>query len=355
MKLHPKRPRIHQSSRSSNNNKINTRVLVYLVLLVCAVCVVLVQQSLDRRQRRREKEQALADEYRQAEVTATQIVQQVWPHAQRLQMNEILQIQQDQKQQSTSSDTQQSSGGGFSQIVQTAVHLAESPEAIRNITRPSSPFSVAAWPHTRKGGLTMVDRAILGKLYERAYAVFEWGLGESSLIADAVGVPCYAGIDSDPGYVASTRQQVTNHHFRFYTADIGNTIDWGKPADNYPKNILTYQMAPLLAEPHAFHVYLVDGRYRFPCLLTALLHACQMGKSDTTNKDTRTAGSSASSSTRPTLVLVHDCQRPHLHQADHLLHHVQAAGSRLCIFQRKPSTTDEQLVELWRTVYRDTR
>jgi hypothetical protein len=187
-------------------------------------------------------------------------------------------------------------------------------------------FNLAHWtePQRSQGGLLDPDRLMIGRLYRRANSVFEWGLGESTLIAKVVQVPRYVGIDSDPHYVNTTRVAVKAPHFRFLLADVGETEDWGYPQQILAKNFWSYYVAPLFAEPDSFDVYLVDGRYRMACLLTAFLHAARYGHSDP-------------------IVLVHDCDRAHYHVADSLLEKMESGGL-LCQYKRRSSTSDAQLL-----------
>ncbi len=201
------------------------------------------------------------------------------------------------------------------------------------------------WNKTTTGGLTEEDRLVLGKIYYEADSVFEWGLGESTYIASHVGVPRYAGIDSDAAWVANARNQ-SLPHFRFYLADIGNTGLWGYPKENPPKSYLDYQLAPLLSEQFPFDVYMVDGRYRLACMLIAFLHASARGADPSRTK-----------------VLLHDCykegegpkllDRPQYRKADHLLDLVEHSGRKLCVYKRKRTTTDQQLLDLWLEEYRE--
>ena len=86
------------------------------------------------------------------------------------------------------------------------------------------------------------------------------------------------------------RAQVSDH-FRFYLADIGATTGWGFPRTKLDKQILDYQLAPLIVEPHAFDVCMVDGRFRFPCVIAPFLHASARGEDCSKTK-----------------VMLHDCQ-----------------------------------------------
>lgn len=219
----------------------------------------------------------------------------------------------------------------FESIVQSAYDLAFSKPA----SPPRKKLDLATWTKGT-GGLTDKDRILLAKVYRNASSVFEFGLGESSLIASHVGVPRYAGVDSDAAWVSQSRDKV-HSHFRFYLADIGGTGAWGKPEDTeLTKSVLDYQLAPLIVEPNAFDVYMVDGRMRLACMMASFLHASSRG-----------------APTDQTIVLIHDCveKRVKYKAADHLLDLVHHSGDRLCAYQRKPSTTDEDLLKVWEENY----
>ena len=98
-----------------------------------------------------------------------------------------------------------------------------------------------------------------------------------------------------------------------------------------PKSGLDYQTAPLIVEPRAFAVYMVDGRMRVGCMLSSFLHASARGGSNTT-------------------VLVHDCEREEYHVADDIFNLVKRS-EKLCVYQRFPNTTDEQILEKWNDYY----
>jgi hypothetical protein len=235
-----------------------------------------------------------------------------------------------------------SSGSGFDAIVETARRFTFRRPPRNKKPRPR--FDAAAWDQKGDGGLTDRDREMLGRIYGAADSVFEYGLGESTRIAARVGVPAYAGIDSDPNYVADTRARVPSH-FRFYFGDIGKTRMWGFPTQNLTKAVWDYQLAPLLAEPHPFDVYMVDGRYRFPLLLASFLHAEARGEANLTR----------------TVVLVHDCWRPPYHRADPHLELFERTtdteageeADHLCAYRRRPDTRSEDLVALWRQTFVD--
>jgi len=138
-------------------------------------------------------------------------------------------------------------------------------------------FSLEGWERGT-GGLDDEDRLTLGDLYYNAGSVFEYGLGESTLIAAHTGVPRYAGIDSDAEWVAQARKNSKLNHFRFNFADIGEIGPWGYPLDESIQKIqYDYQIAPLVLEDEPFDVYLVDGRYRVACACMSFLHAMKTG------------------------------------------------------------------------------
>jgi hypothetical protein len=226
----------------------------------------------------------------------------------------------------------------FDAIVNTAYDLALSPVVMN---RPK--FDIDYWEKesnlTTHGGLSRMDRIKMADYYYKAESVFEFGLGESTYLANYMGVQRYAGIDSDPVWVSMTRENVSNH-FRFYFGDVGLTGAWGFPYEtSLPKSILNYQLAAFIVEPKPFDVYLVDGRWRLPSLVASFLHASARGAPH-----------------HHTIGLLHDCRprgpkyeddRPKYKLADHLLEVVDHSGSRLCVYKRRAETTDKQLVEIW--------
>ena len=196
-----------------------------------------------------------------------------------------------------------------------------------------------------EGGLQSKDRLLLAELYTQANSVFEFGLGESTYLANYLQVPRYSGVDSDPNYVANVRDKVAPH-YRFYLADTGPTGAWGMPQFALPKNVMQYQVAPLAAELQAFDVYLVDGRFRLASMLASFLHASSRGRG------------ASRGNTNNTIVAVHDCktgdpQRRSYERADHLLQLIAHSGSKLCVYQRLPTTTDQQLLQLWKEYHRE--
>jgi hypothetical protein len=78
-----------------------------------------------------------------------------------------------------------------------------------------------------EGGLQNKDCILLAKIYRKANSVFEYGLGEPTYIADYVGVPKYAGIDSDVVWVDQARKKVSPHFRLLYYGDMGKVGEWG--------------------------------------------------------------------------------------------------------------------------------
>jgi hypothetical protein len=212
-------------------------------------------------------------------------------------------------------------------------------------TSSRNDFVLKDWKKQTNGGLTDEDRVLLSKLYRNANSVFEYGLGESTYIANEVGVARYAGIDSDVAWVDRTRRSVSKH-FRFYYGDVGDTVAWGYPTDpDLAKSVWQYQVAPLQAEMEAFDVYMVDGRFRIPCVFLSFLHASSRGANP-----------------KDTIVLIHDCYKKglsdekhkalrasrHYHVLDETLELVDHSHQLLCVYKRKESTTDDMLLDFYR-------
>lgn len=232
----------------------------------------------------------------------------------------------------------------FSQISREAygyIHNDTAKQQEDSAANTPKPFDLSTWQRGT-GGLEDNDRLAIARIYGEADSVFEYGLGESTYIANHVGVNRYAGIDSDPLWVHNARSQVADH-FRFYLADIGATGKWGYPKkEHLAKAIYQYQLAPLLDEPEAFDVYMVDGRYRLACMFASFLHASQHGGDP-----------------EKTTVLLHDCHRTSgkkkklrsgaekSYKAVEAFFDVGHSGGRLCIYTRRNTTTDGDLLELW--------
>jgi hypothetical protein len=208
-----------------------------------------------------------------------------------------------------------------------------------SISQNQHTLDLATWTTRTDGGLQDDDRKLLASFYGNATSVFEYGVGESTYIADHMGVARYAGVDSHPGYLDNVRSQASPH-FRFYYGDVGSVASWGYPADDTLTKILwQYQVAPLYSEPEPFEVYFVDGRYRMACVLFSFLHASAKGAKH-----------------EDTTVLIHDCHRHAYHANDDILELVNfslTANKRdpmLCVYKRKANTTDEVLLQRYENI-----
>jgi hypothetical protein len=214
-------------------------------------------------------------------------------------------------------------------------------EAIKPVgsSASRSKFTLEGW-NRGSGGLDDADRVTLGDLYLNAQSVFEYGLGESTLIAAHTGVPRYSGIDSDAVWVSQARENSKLEHFRFNFADIGTSKAWGRPQNPLLQKIqYNYQIAPLVVEDESFDVYLVDGRYRVACACVSFLHAIKTGG----NMDTVRVG-------------VHDNDGNHVARRHHDVRNydvlttvadVMIKNSKLWTYKLKNDTTEEDLYNLW--------
>jgi len=225
------------------------------------------------------------------------------------------------------------------------------PQGVTHGEVPRRPlFDLSSWDKKNTGGLKDLDRVKLADIYRNATSVFEWGLGESSFIAAKVEVPRYVGIDSDPIWIQTARDQSPNH-FRFHLGDIGPTGSWGRPLQSrLPKAYLNYQFEPLLAEK-SFDVYYVDGRMRLACALVAFLHASARGTSE---------------EEKSPIVIIHDYYHPiHsqkckecrdfkwqrlYHRLEEVADLVDHSGAMLAAFKRKNDVTDDMISRLWEEV-----
>ena len=184
------------------------------------------------------------------------------------------------------------------------------------------------WQKT-SGGLQDSARMLLAEIYGKANSAFEYGLGESTNIAAYVGMQRYSGIDSDVQYVSECRSTAPGH-FKFYFADVGETLAWGKPKMQLTKQAMQYQISPLLSELDAFDVYLIDGRWRIACACASLLHARKYSKNAT--------------------ILIHDYERTIYHVIEEVatLERLSSGKRKLAVLRRRPNVLDSQILELWR-------
>jgi hypothetical protein len=230
--------------------------------------------------------------------------------------------------------------------------MSTSETASITTSRKEFPTNLNDWNLTTLGGLSNNDRIVLGNIYSKANSIFEYGLGESTSIAAYVQVPRYSGIDSDPAYVATARSLAPNY-FRFYFADIGPTKSWGYPRSTLPKNKFNYQISSLLSEINKpFDVYMVDGRYRVPCVFISLLHA----SSRSSIAASASSSLSTSNNSSGPIILLHDCivnlnnskrHRKQYASVNTLLDMIDTTADKLCVYQRKSTTTDQMIYDMW--------
>lgn len=233
----------------------------------------------------------------------------------------------------------------FSQIVHKSYTLSSNRESTER-----RPFNLSEWKVN--GDLRDGDRILLAEIYGKANSVFEFGLGESSLLANYLGVPRYVGLDSDPSYIAIVREKVASH-YRFTWADIGKIDAKGRPGDKLlPKHVYSYQIAPLITEYEAFDVYMVNGSWRLPSILVAFLHATA-GKVESNFHAEEVPPVHQTFDTHTTVVL-HDCfQKEKAAAVNHLLDLVNHSGQSMCVYRRKATTSDQDLLNMWMNKYNE--
>ena len=236
----------------------------------------------------------------------------------------------------------------FDTLAKTFYKKAISLESIQDNEASRKRLIVKEWSNQVPtwGGLFNKDRELLGDLYYNASSIFEYGLGESTYIAAHTRVPRYAGVDSDVQWVSSARDKVVDKYnasnFRFYFADIGPTLQWGKPADqNLAKIAYNYQIAPLVSELQPFEVYMIDGRYRVSCACVAFLHALKYanGGADYVRKNVKVA--------------IHDAtaRENSFGRYGQLKRIAEVVGKaqELWVYRLKEDVSEEDIYELWKT------
>lgn len=183
------------------------------------------------------------------------------------------------------------------------------------------------------GGLVDSDRELIADIYSNVDSLFEFGLGESTKIAAWVGVPRYVGIDSDAEWVSNARKEVNVENFRFIFADIGETVEWGRPKNQGLQKIpFSYQSAPLNDEMEPFDFYLIDGRYRVACACSSMLHAISHGGNMT-----------------KIMFGVHDYIPRRLKEYSQLeqLGDIFRTSEHLHVFKVRPNTTELDIYQMW--------
>jgi hypothetical protein len=113
--------------------------------------------------------------------------------------------------------------------------------------------------------------------YEGAGVILEYGSGGSTVLAGSLPGKRILSVESDKGWAEGMRQwfranppvsEVTIHH-----ANIGDTKDWGHPADEtsfrrWPGYALSVWDREDFVHPD---VVLIDGRFRMACFATVAL------------------------------------------------------------------------------------
>ena len=201
------------------------------------------------------------------------------------------------------------------------------------------PYNLGAVERSTTGGLMDSDRELLAGLYYNATSVFEFGLGESTHIAGYVGVPRFAGVDSDAVWVGKARDGAKRDHFSFSFADIGKTLKWGFPANKTLQKIpFTYQSGPLNNEMEAFDFYLVDGRYRVACACASFLHAISRG-----------------GDMSRIMVAVHDWDRDWGYWELKDISDVIMSSQKLGVLKLKSNTSEHDILNMWKSHMWDKR
>eukprot|EP00523_Entomoneis_sp_CCMP467_P009202 CAMPEP_0168737782 /NCGR_PEP_ID=MMETSP0724-20121128/10577_1 /TAXON_ID=265536 /ORGANISM="Amphiprora sp., Strain CCMP467" /LENGTH=541 /DNA_ID=CAMNT_0008785069 /DNA_START=125 /DNA_END=1750 /DNA_ORIENTATION=- len=220
------------------------------------------------------------------------------------QLHEMFALDEDVlKQDAVSSSLQDSNG--FAQIVQAARDKAAPNEIVEKHVFPFRRYKpqIHDLPSV---GRVLIAEVLKSDVVTPQGGVFEFGVGESTLVAQVVGVNRYVGLDSNLERMTKVRDKVMEDkrstHFRFVWGDLnlpeqplqtmllGASLDGGIPASqqqnkpkHLPKHALTYQLSALMAEEAAFDVYIVNGPYyKSASAVAAFLHASARQSSSTT-------------------------------------------------------------------------
>jgi hypothetical protein len=100
---------------------------------------------------------------------------------------------------------------------------------------------------------------------------------------------------------------------------------------------------------------MVDGRYRVPCIFISLLHASSRSSASSSSASSTSSNSTSSNRSGP-IILLHDCivnlnnsdrHRNQYASVNTLLDIIDTTADRLCVYQRKPTTTDQMIYDMW--------
>jgi hypothetical protein len=137
-------------------------------------------------------------------------------------------------------------------------------------------------PHMSAAELALFRQAIKGRA-----SYCEFGVGGSTLLAVEAGIGRIVSVESDKAWLDAAgthpvlRSAVAEQRLTLLHADIGQTKEWGFPADATAKPRWPgYWMRPwaLWAEQRAMpELVFVDGRFRVACCLAALQFALAAG------------------------------------------------------------------------------
>lgn len=120
------------------------------------------------------------------------------------------------------------------------------------------------------------ESELLGRYYEAAETILEYGSGGSTVLAAELG-RSVVSVESDKDWaerIAAYLQPISDRAVIHY-ADVGRTGDWGVPTNarehrKFPGYALSVWDRPDFVEPD---LVLIDGRFRAACLVAVMLRA----------------------------------------------------------------------------------
>lgn len=119
------------------------------------------------------------------------------------------------------------------------------------------------------GGTTFNERYGLLRSYMLGRRVAEWGIGDSTVLAQKALVQDLVGIDSSSEWVANVSKLVPRFDLRHI--NIGPVGLWGYPVDKtHVASWPHYSLA--LQNDKPFDIYFVDGPFQIACVCQALMH-----------------------------------------------------------------------------------
>ena len=115
----------------------------------------------------------------------------------------------------------------------------------RIVQELNSPFS--------GGGLNTAEKVALVRHFMNKSRVFEWGLGDSTLLASRAGVKHLTGVDSSSEWVTKVQKLVP--HFDVRHVDIGPVAEWGNPCGVNRTNTIGHGILLLYVKTnHTMHI-----------------------------------------------------------------------------------------------------